>query len=130
MEEQENVALYPSERRIMECLWRESPRTIVGVWHALEDETGWSKSTVNTLLGRMVEKGIIRYKEGRRAREYYPCVAKDEAAVAETRSLLERVYRGSVGLMMTTLVEKDELTKEEIEELYDILRKAEEAKRQ
>jgi BlaI family penicillinase repressor len=84
--------------RIIECLWRESPRTIVGIWHALEDETGWSKSTVNTLLGRMAEKGLVRYEEGHRAREYYPCVAREAAAAAETRSLLERVYRGSVGL--------------------------------
>jgi hypothetical protein len=30
--------------------------------------------------------------------------------------------------MMATLVERDELTREEIRELYDILRKAEEAK--
>lgn len=27
-------------------------------------ESGWSKSTVNTLLGRMVDKGIIYYEDG------------------------------------------------------------------
>lgn len=127
MLEKRGVTLYPSEWRIMEALWRQSPRTIVGLWHALETETGWSKSTVNTLLGRMEEKGLVRYEEGRRAREYHPCVRREEAAMAETRSLLDKVYSGSVGLMMSALVEGEALSKEEIDELYDILKRAEEA---
>lgn len=128
MPNQNEVTLYQSEWNIMECLWEQSPLTIVGVWHAVKKKTGWSKSTVNTLLGRMVEKELIRYENGRKAKEYYPCVARDEVALSETRSLLDRVYHGSVGLLMNTLVEKDELTKEEIDELYGILKKAEEVK--
>jgi Predicted transcriptional regulator len=122
---QNSIKLNSSEWGIMECLWANAPLTIVGVWHAVKGETGWSKSTVNTLLGRMVDKGIIRYEEGRKAKEYYPCVTRDMVALSETKSLLKRVYSGSVGMMVSTLVEKDELTKEDIDELYDILRKAE-----
>ena len=125
MSERGSVLLQPSEWRIMDGLWRDGPLTIVGLWHRLEGETGWSKSTVNTLLGRMLEKGLVRYEEGRKAREYYPAVAREEAALAETRSLLHRVYRGSVGMLLNTLVEQDQLTSAEIEELYGILRRAE-----
>ena len=121
---QNSVLLNSSEWSIMECLWANAPLTIVGVWHTVKGETGWSKSTVNTLLGRMVDKGLIRYEEGRRAKEYYPCVTRDMVALSETKSLLKRVYSGSVGMMMSTLVEKEELTKAEIDELYDILKKA------
>jgi len=122
---QNSVTLNTSEWSIMECLWETAPLTIVGVWHAVKIETEWSKSTVNTLLGRMVDKGLIRYEEGRKAKEYYPCVTRDMVALSETKSLLKRVYSGSVGMMMSTLVAKEELTKEDIDELYDILRKAE-----
>ena len=59
----ESIILQQSEWYIMEKLWEESPRTIVQLYHALEVEPGWSKSTVNTLLGRMVDKGIIFYEE-------------------------------------------------------------------
>jgi BlaI family penicillinase repressor len=39
----------------------------------------------------------------------------------ETENLLSRVYKGSIGMMMSTLVKQRDLTKEEIRELYDIL---------
>ena len=120
----ECIILQQSEWYIMEKLWEESPRTIVQLYHALEVEPGWSKSTVNTLLGRMVDKGIVAYEEGAKAKLYYPCVKREDVAHAETESLLKRVYQGSVSMMMSTLVKKNALTDEEIDELYEILRKA------
>ena len=120
----ENIILQQSEWYIMEKLWEESPRTIVQLYHALKEEPGWSKSTVNTLLGRMVDKDIIFYEEGLKARQYFPAVRREDVAMAETENLLKRVYQGSVSMMMNTLVKKQALSDEEIEELYEILRKA------
>lgn len=116
-----NMILGQSEWIIMEKLWEQQPRTIMQLFHALEVDPGWSKSTVNTLLGRMVDKGIIDYEDGGKARQYYPKIRREEAALAETKSLLDRVYKGSVGMMMSTLVKQRNFTKEEIQELYDIL---------
>ena len=120
----ESIILQQSEWYIMEKLWEAHPRTIVQLYHSLEEDPGWSKSTVNTLLGRMVDKGIIYYEEGSKARQYYPAIRREDAALAETESLLKRVYRGSVSMMMSTLVKKNALSDEEIDELYEILRKA------
>lgn len=116
-----DAILGQSEWIIMEKLWEQQPRTIMQLFHALEVESGWSKSTVNTLLGRMVDKGIIYYEDGGKARQYYPKIKREEAALAETESLLSRVYKGSVSMMMSTLVKKRDFTREEIQELYDIL---------
>ncbi len=118
-----NAILQQSDRYIMEKLWEESPRTITQLYHELKEEQGWSKSTVNTLLTRMVEKGIIYYEEGGRARQYYPAVKREDAAVAETENFLQRVYKGSVGMMMNTMIRESAFSHEEIEELYEILRK-------
>ena len=122
--DRESVILQQSEWYIMEKLWETSPRTIVQLYHASKEEPGWSKSTVNTLLGRMVDKGIIYFEEGVKARQYYPTVRREDAAMAETENLLKRVYQGSVSMMMSTLVKKQALSDEEIDELYEILRKA------
>lgn len=121
-----SIILQQSEWIIMEKLWKESPRTIMQLYHALKENPGWSKSTVNTLLGRMVDKGILYYQEGEKAKQYFPNVNREDAALAETESLLDRVYRGSVSMMMSTLVKKKNFSKEEIEELYDILKGLEE----
>ena len=89
---EKGMILQPSEWVIMEKLWEEAPRTLMQLFHALEEEPGWSKSTVSTLLGRMTDKGILTVQEGGKARLYYPGVDREDAALAETESLLERVY--------------------------------------
>ena len=121
----ENAILQQSDRYIMEKLWEENPRTIMQLYHELKEEQGWSKSTVNTLLNRMVEKGIIYYEEGGKARQYYPAIKREDAAVAETENFLQRVYKGSVGMMMNTMLKERAFSQEEIAELYEILRKGE-----
>ena len=121
--ERKEIILQQSERYIMEKLWEQSPRTIMQLYHSLEEDPGWSKSTVNTLLGRMLDKGIVYYEEGGKARQYYPAVCREEADAAETESLLRRVYKGSVGMMVNTMIKRNVLSRQEMEELYEILRK-------
>ena len=56
------IMLQPSEWIIMERLWETNPKTLMQLYHELKLEPGWSKSTVTTLLGRMVDKGILYYE--------------------------------------------------------------------
>ena len=59
-----------------------------------------------------------------RSRQYAPAVPREQAALEETESLLRRVYRGSVGMMVNTLADGRGLTDEDIEELSAVLEKA------
>lgn len=115
------IMLQPSEWVIMEKLWEQSPKTIMQLYHELKVDPGWSKSTVNTMLGRMVKKDIIYYEEGAKAKQYYPKVNRDEVAITETESLIDRVYKGSVSMMMSTLIRNNNLSEGDIKELYEIL---------
>ena len=74
----------------------------------------------------MEGKGIISHTEGEKAKLFHPAISQSDAALRETRSLLDRAYHGSLGMMVSTLARWDGLTKEDIDELYAILRKAEE----
>lgn len=121
--EEEKAILQQSDRYIMEKLWEKSPQTTTQLYHELKNKPGWSKSTINTLLSRMTEKGIIYYKEGAKARQYYPAVKKEEAAVAETENLLKRVYEGSVSMMVNTMLKQNKFSQEEIDKMYAILKK-------
>lgn len=123
------INLSDGEWSIMNVLWQEAPKTIMQLTTALKESKGWSKHTIITMLGRMESKGAVRYEDGIKAKEYYPAVEQTETVLGETESFLERVYAGSIGLMVNTMVEKNSLSKEEISELYDILRKAEEAEK-
>lgn len=120
-QEQKKTILQPSEWVLMERLWEQSPQTIMQLYHSLRENPGWSKSTVNTMLKRMTAKELIRYEEGERAKLFYPMLERDDAAIVETESLLERVYNGSVSMMMNTLIRNKNISDEELCELRRIL---------
>lgn len=124
----EKNTLGKSEWYIMDQLWENAPQTYAQLCHTLKADPGWSRSTVQTMLERMTDKGILCYEVVGRAKQYYPNVMRDDVAMAETRSLLDRAFEGSASLMMSTLVRKNQLTKEEINELYAILQEAEGSK--
>jgi len=73
----------------------------------------------------MTEKGLIRCEDNEGIKAYSPLIKREDAVIKETDDFLNRVYKGSVSLMMSAITKKQELTKEEIEELYAILREAE-----
>ncbi len=120
------VRLSEAEWKVMELLWDNAPQTMMQITNYFKDSTGWTKHTVMTFLRRMEEKGAIHFEEGGRAKLYYPDIEKSEAMLQETEEFLDKVFGGHLGLMLNTMVEKKALSKDEIEELYAILRKAEE----
>ena len=118
------VNLSDSEWKLMNRLWEQSPRTIMDLTASLKEDTGWSKNTVITMLARLEAKGAVRHEEGGRAKRYSPTVAREDAALAETESFLSKVYGGSLGLMVSNLVECRGLTETDIAELSAILERA------
>ena len=118
--------LTTSEWYVLDCLWDSAPMTVMQLVAALQKKVGWAKSTTITTLTRMEAKGLLRAEVHGRGKQYYPTVERQEATRHETRSFLDRVYRGSVGLMMSAMTDGTTLTREEIDELYAILQKAEE----
>ena len=90
-----------------------------------ELQTHFYPKTTITTLRRMEDKGLVRVEVQGRAKHYFPAVERERAARQETRSFLDRVYQGSVGLMVSSMAREKALTKEEIEELYAILKEAE-----
>lgn len=115
-----------SEWYVLSCLWEDSPLTVMQLASALHDKVGWAKSTTITTLHRMEEKELVRCEVDGRTRRYFPCVEQAQATRQETRSFLDRVYQGSIGLMMSAMTDGQTLSPEEIDQLYAILRKAEE----
>ena len=118
-----------SEWYVLDCLWEKTPMTVMELVAALGEKVGWAKSTTITNLTRMEAKGLIRAQVQGRGKHYFPCVDRQSSARAETRSFLDRVYRGSVGLMVSAMAEEKALSKEEIDALYEILRQAEEGQK-
>ena len=125
MENEEKI-LTPTEWNLMECLWDHSPRTGREAVEYLRKSVGWSRSTTLTMLRRLTEKGLIDCHDENGMKVYSPLIRREDAAQRETDSFLSRVYQGSVSTMMSAITRKQKLSKSEIDELYAIIRQAEE----
>ncbi len=122
----DNINLTNSEWYVLDCLWERAPMTVMELVGALGDRLGWAKSTTITTLRRMEDKGLVLCSLEGRTKHYTPAVRRENAVRGETRFFLDKVYRGSVGLMVSALAEDKALSRQEIDELYEILRRAEE----
>ena len=118
------VNLSDGEWKIMNELWESGGNTITELTTFLQEETGWDKHIIITMLGRMEKKGAVAHKQGSRAKIFYPLVSREEVSMHETRGFLEKVYRGSLGMMVNAMVEEQALSDAEIQELYAILEQA------
>ena len=120
--EQIRINLTSAEWNVMECLWEKECMTGREATELLEEKMGWSRSTTLTMLRRLEEKGaIISDSEGSKKR-FLPAITREEAALQETESFLDRVYNGSVSMMLSAITKKQTLSKSEIDELYAVLK--------
>ena len=115
-------SLSDGEWKLMNLLWEKSPRTIGELTAALREDTGWTKATVNIMLGRLAEKGAVAVDDSGRAKLFSPLLERDEAVRQEARNTLSRIRTGGLGLLLSTMARESNLTDQEREELYAILR--------
>ncbi len=125
MSEKNHMSLTPAEWNLMEYLWERSSITGREAAKYCAARIGWSRTTTLTVLRRLVEKGTVACDESGARNRYTPLIKREDAALQETDDFLRRVYKGSVGLMLSAMTKKQELSKEEIDELREILRQAE-----
>ena len=124
----EPVRLTGTEWAVLDCLWEDAPQTMTQLARALSAREGWAKGTTTTVLKRMTDKGLLTCTQAGRARQYAPAVDRRAAVVGETRSFLRRVGRGSVELLMSAAAQPEDLSREELDALYDILKGLEESR--
>lgn len=116
-----DVKLTEAEWNVMECLWEKSPRTGREAIDWLNERMGWSRSTTLTLLRRMEEKGAVGSENNGELKLFIPLLNREDVALQEAEDFLDRVYKGSLGMMLSAFTKKQELSKQEIEELHAIL---------
>ncbi|MCM1537273.1 MAG: BlaI/MecI/CopY family transcriptional regulator [bacterium] len=117
----EHIRLSANEWKLMEQLWQKEPQTITQLSAAIRSLYGWTKHTVITMLNRLEAKGAVAYREGERARLYSTCISRSQAALEETETLLDRVYGGSLGLLVNSFVKQKGITEEERDSLLALL---------
>lgn len=119
------ISIADTEWKIMEVLWEENNLTIGDIREKLSS-TGWSDSTIKTLVRRLVQKGAVRVDDRLGQFRYFSDVSEAECKKKETRNLINRVYNGSIKMLVANLVSDSNLTDDETKRLMELIDKMEE----
>lgn len=114
-----------SEWNVISFLWAEQPLTMMQIVDRMKEEQGWSKSTTTTILKRMLDKKMIDYDRNLKPRKYYAVLNREEVQLEETNAFLNKVFGGNLSLLVNNFVSAGKMSREEIQELQDILDQAE-----
>lgn len=106
-----------AEAEIMKVVWENNgPVTYSQLRTVLTQQMGWESPTVNTLVNRLVKKGILN-QEKKGVYYYTAAISEEEYTQVKTESFIQKVYGGNVKGLMSALLSYDGITKEDLDEL-------------
>ncbi len=110
-----------SEIVIMNIIWEKKEASLRMIMDAVCDKTGWSKHTIISFLKRMEQKNLIKIVSTSPVKKYTSLIDKETTLRKKTKSIINNVYNGSIGLLVSNLVSANDMTDKEIAELITIL---------
>ena len=89
------VELTGAEWPVMKVIWEIEPCTAPAVREILAESTGWTYSTVRTLMDRMAAKGVLNAKKEGKLTIYSSAVTRREAQRGELFYTLKHAFNGA-----------------------------------
>ncbi len=112
-----------AEFEVMKIIWKYAPISTNEITDRLVKTTAWSPKTIQTLIKRLVTKGVLSYEKQSRVFVYTPLVDKTEYIGQESNTFLNRFYNGNLSSMLSAYLDNDRLSEAEIDELRSLLSK-------
>lgn len=110
-----------AEFEVMKLVWKYAPINTNEITERLTKITSWGAKTVQTLIKRLVNKGALTYEKQGRVFVYTPLVKEDEYLNQESHSFLKRYYDGNLTAMVSSFLEHDTLSEDDIAALRSLL---------
>jgi BlaI family transcriptional regulator, penicillinase repressor len=115
------VELTGSEWPIIKALWDREPCTAPDIQQVLENQRGWTYSTVRTLMDRMVAKGLLTAEKVRKLTIYRSAVTREQAQRGELLYALKHAFNGALTPMVQCLLDAGELSADELSEIESLI---------
>jgi len=114
-----------AELGVLEILWDEGPSTIRQLADRLYPGGGTAHyATVQKLLERLEAKRHVRRRRRERVNVYAATAGREDLIRNGLNDLADRLCEGSLTPLLTQLVDSSRLTREELDELRDLVDRA------
>lgn len=117
------TTLTRAEMQVMSILWDSGRMCDVHDVVAKYNEPRPAYTTVATFLKILTTKGFVAFKKGDGKQHlYYPLISKAEYTARVMNDVKDNLFDGSASSLVSFFVEKEQLTREEIEDLIRLMR--------
>ena len=113
--------LTPNEWIVMNALWETSPLSLSEVIQRIGGRADWNYKTYQSYILILEKKGMISAEKRGRDKLYSPAVSKAECVETEKKSLLGKLERDAVGMLIAGMVQDSDLSATSYRELKNLL---------
>lgn len=110
-----------AEFEVMKIVWKYAPISTNEITEKLVKTSSWSPKTIQTLIKRLVTKGVLTYEKQSRVFVYTPTVTENEYIDKESNSFLNRHFDGDITAMVSAYLDNDRLSEAELDTLRTLL---------
>ena len=117
-----STELTEAEWTIIKAVWDTEPCTAPGIQQKVLAQSGWTYSTVRTIMDRMVGKGLLTADRGKHPNIYRSAVSRQEAQCGELFYALKNAFNGALTPMVQCLLDSGEFSGAELAELEALIK--------
>ena len=115
-------SLTKAEEDIMQFIWQLGRCTVSNIIDTMKEPRP-PHSSVSTIVRILEKKGFVDHKSYGRTYEYFPIITKEEYSRKSLASLITNYFNGSPAELVSFLVNKEETSVQELQDLIKQLKK-------
>jgi BlaI family penicillinase repressor len=107
--------------RIMQVLWKAGRCTARDITEAMNASEPTAHSTVQTLLRTLEDKRAVAHEISGRTFIFYPLVKEGDVQQDATEDLVDRVFGGRAGSLVSYLLKNGRVSRKELDEIRKLV---------
>lgn len=112
-----------AEWQVMKIIWMQGEQTSTDLIRVLAERFDWSKSTIQTLLARLVEKECLTRKKEGKSFVYSALLTLDQSRNLLVRDIKDKVCSRRMKNLLADLIVECDFTQADLEELEEVISK-------
>ena len=110
-----------AEWQVMKIIWMQGEQTSTDLIRVLAERFDWSKSTIQTLLARLVEKGCLTRKKEGKSFVYSALLTLDQSRDLLVQDIKDKVCSRRMKNLLADLIVECDFTLADLEELEAVI---------
>ena len=110
-----------AEWQVMKIIWMQGEQTSTDLIKVLEKRFSWSKSTIQTLLARLIEKECLTREKQGKSFVYSALLTLDDSRGLMVQDIKDKLCSRRIKLLLADLIEECDFTLADLNLLQQVL---------